>query len=143
MKDFAPGTRRLNIENRWIPPPDVMSKDEIRAWLAYLLPVWGSKALTKVLALRTGVRSKVTGASWIYPTEQVRLSHVLKRIISGELILVDGKAVIAPYPKALVGPLRGWFDMKAGRIRYESGFPQPQLPSFKSLLDNPPKRKGC
>jgi hypothetical protein len=37
-------------------------------------------------------------------------------------------------------PLRWWYDMKAQRVRIEPmELPAPTLPSFKTLLDNPPK----
>jgi hypothetical protein len=37
-------------------------------------------------------------------------------------------------------PLRWWYDMKARRVRIEPmEVPVPTLPSFKTLLDNPPK----
>lgn len=51
-----------------------------------------------------------------------------------------GKAVLADYPAPLRMPLRMRFDMKSGRVRIEPmELPAPILPSFKTLLNNPPK----
>jgi hypothetical protein len=131
-----------------------MSIDEIRAWLTFLLPIWGTSLLTRTMAFKTvcAAKMKADGRQRIYPTEQVRCSHTLKRIISGELVpirgqnrrgkggkCVAGRAVIADHPV----PLRRWpnlsVDLKSGRLKIEPPEILPKLPSFKSLLDNPPR----
>ena len=115
-----------------------MSCDEIRQWLTFLLPTWGRKLAGVVQC--PWVRAKADGRSWIYPTQQVRFSHVLRRIISGELILRDGKPVLADHPQPLVRAPKISFSMKTGRVTIApEPEPAPTLPSFKALLDKPPR----
>ena len=130
MPEFSRGTPECK-RTGWRPPPDVMSCDEIRAWLTYLLPTWGSKLLTRTLCLKgvqTGATATASGKRKIFPTEQIRMSATLRRIIAGELIPQRGKVgihtpgraiAVLHNPQPLVGPLRTRFDMKTGRIVYE------------------------
>jgi hypothetical protein len=118
------------------PPPDIMSQAQIRWWLTNLVEQhgWTAAALARTLNLRASneVRRKgLGGDNFIWPTEHIRISHVLDRIIRGELVPRCGRAgkkddaVIADNPKPLV---------TVGRIP-----PGDCLPSFRSLLLNPPR----
>ena len=139
----------------WKPPPDVMSCDEIRWWLKALTTRyhWQKKPLARLLGTeRTRFYDKITGKRWLFPSEQIRYSHILKRIISGELVLIPGrrggcppkwpgKVVIADFPVPLAQPPRFRFDLRTGKVERPSPHetPGPALPSFKTLLDNPEK----
>jgi hypothetical protein len=126
-----------------------MSVEEIRWWLKELLRRhgWGTRVLGRTMGLRNPqcVMAKADGRQWIYPREQVRMSYVLKRIISGELICIPGrghkgKAVIADNPVRLRMPLRMKFDVRTGRVGFVPlELPAPTLPSFRTLLENPQK----
>lgn len=133
------------------PPPGVMSQDEQRYWLTELLERrgWGYNVLARTLGCRGDLNRKRRGKEWFYPTEQVRFSHQLQRIISGELVCVPGKAkcgpngkkraVIADHPVPLAPPTKLVYDMKAKGLRAvptrELG---PALPSFGTLLNDVP-----
>ena len=145
MHDFGHGTAD-NRRRSWQPPPGVMSCEEIRQWLVVLLPIWGSKLLNRTLAFRGNlVVAKSRGKQRIYPTEQIRCSHTLKRIISGELVPIRGKsghagrAVIADRPVPLRRLPHLQFNLQTGRVKLVPQEVGPQLPSFKSLLENPPR----
>jgi hypothetical protein len=43
-----------------------------------------------VPAKPSNIWRKAKGKEWIYPTEQVRMSRQIKRILSGELVCVPG-----------------------------------------------------
>jgi hypothetical protein len=102
------------------------------------------------------VGAKASGKAWISGTEQIRMSYVLKRIISGELVCIPGKpgrakgggyqpgnAVLADHPVPLRQPLKMVFYFKLGRLRMVPVREPPgqSLPSFKTELNNPPKWK--
>jgi len=82
-------------------------------------------ARTLGLANECSVWRKADGREWIYPTEQVRMSRQIKRIISGELVCVPGKpgrvkggayqagrAVLAAHPVPLVPPVKQVLDVE-------------------------------
>jgi len=131
-----------------------MSVEEIRWWLTELLDRgWGRNVLARTLGLtqeRT-LRAKASGKAWIYRTEQIRMSYVLKRIISGELVCINGKpgrgnagnAVIADRPQPLRPGLHWHVDLRRGTAYLEPTEPPPTpLPNFRTLLENPrPWRK--
>lgn len=113
---------------------------------------------------------KATGREWIYPTEQLRMSVQLRRIISGELVLkqrVNGfklrgvrkvrngqpqfhdgvpvyDAVLADDPQPLRMPqqIQMRYDLRSGRLVQLPTLMEPEnpLPSFKRALEN--LRKG-
>ena len=141
-----------NQPSHWKPPPEMMSCDEIRWWLTALRQRygWGTRVLGRTMGLRNeaAVGAKASGKAWIYGSEQVRMSRQLKRIISGELVPIPGrrgrghagKAVLVAHPTPLRLPTRMRYDMTCRRVRFEPmELPAPALPSFKTLLDNPPK----
>jgi hypothetical protein len=71
-----------------------MSVDEIRWWLTELgRRGWGTRVWGRTMGLRTPqcVMAKADGRKWIYPREQIRMSHQLRRIISGEFVCINGK----------------------------------------------------
>lgn len=122
-------------------PEGVMSCDEIRFWIRELMDNhgWGGRLLARVLALpdRGALMSKLR-RSWIYPGEQVRLSGQLDRIISGELVPVNGGqnragyARVADHPRPLELPARLAYDFKAGRLAWvrPRQVTPPTIPSF-------------
>ena len=130
--------------------PDVMSCDEIRYWINALTSEhgWGSHCLTRTLGLHNpGSMMSKLKRSWIFPSEQIRLSRQLKRIISGELICVSannrGKAsrldaVVADNPVPLQRPARLAYDFSTGRLRWVRPHvgTAPVLPSFATALQN-------
>jgi hypothetical protein len=126
-RDFARGPRN---DKGWVPPPDVMSQAEIREWLTFLRVNYGHRHLRRLLVC-PGWRKKADGREWIYPTQQVRFSHVLKRIIAGE---------VPEYCPRIIPRPRINFDIKTGRFTIAPPEPpRPKLPSFKQLLENPPR----
>jgi len=127
-----------------------MSVEEIRWWLTELLDRgWGRNALARTLGLtqeRT-LRAKASGKVWIYRTEQIRMSYQLRRIISGELVCINGapgrghagKAVIADHPQPLRLPIQ-WRINLTRKDPFEWRArepPPPALPNFRTLLENP------
>jgi hypothetical protein len=127
-----------------------MSVEEIRWWLTELRRRrgWGTRVLGRTMGLRNPqcVMAKADGRQWIYRCEQIRMSYVLKRIISGELVCINGKpgrgnagkAVIADHPQPLRRPLQWNVDLKRGTVGLKAIEPQlPTLPNFRTLLDNP------
>jgi hypothetical protein len=127
-----------------------MSCDEIRWWLCELRRRgWNSSELQRALAIRGNIGHKASGRAWIYPTEQIRMSHVLRRIISGELVLGPPRwtshstwrcdAMLATRPEPLRMPLKMVFDFHRGRLALTPSHTPPEnpLPSFKTLLNNP------
>lgn len=134
------------------PPAGVMTPEEIRYWLKELLRRgWTAICLQRTLGAKRGIKQKMSGDAWIYPTEQVRFSKQLQRIISGELVqqAVDPNAppcshkskrnaVLAEHPVPLSGPMTMVYDFRAGRLALRSTEPERKLPSFKSLLNDPP-----
>jgi len=128
-----------------------MSVEEIKWWLTQLLDVhgWGSHCLRRTLGLSDKgscniVRHKADGRSWIYLTEQIRMSHQLRRIISGELVQQRlrrngsgwiARAVIADHPQPLRAPLHWSFDFRRGTVAMKASEPpQPMLPNFRTML---------
>jgi hypothetical protein len=105
-----------------------MSQQEIRWWLTELRRRygWGTRVLGRTLGLanEAAVERKANGKEWIYPCEQIRMSYALKRIISGELVCIDGKpgrgnagkAVIADHPVPLHQPPRWHFKPRQGEV---------------------------
>jgi hypothetical protein len=92
------------------------------------------------------VMAKADGRQWVYPREQIRMSHQLRRIISGEFVCINGKpgrgnagkAVIADHPQPLRPGLHWHVDLKRGTAYLEpEGPPLPMLPNFRTLLQNP------
>lgn len=145
-----------------IPPPGVMTAEEIRYWLNVLTRKygWSPIALGRVLGMKhpQGIYGKRKGTHWIYRTEQLRFSRVLKRIIDGELIFVPwvrkrvevfpavpGHAVLADHPVPLPQPVRYEFDFKAGmlqRILWRKRGTS-TIPSFKKALQNAGRWRDC
>jgi hypothetical protein len=130
---------------------DLMSVDEIRWWLKELMERrgWGTRVLGRTMGLRNPqcVMAKADGRQWIYPRERIRMSHQLRRIISGELVCINGKpgrgnagkAVIADYPQPLRLPIQWHINLKRkDPFEWrEQTPPLPTLPNFRTLLENP------
>jgi hypothetical protein len=131
-----------------------MGEEEVKWWLRELIERhgWPVSCLGRTLGLSQGykgqVRSKMDGRSWIYETERIRMSYVLKRIISGELVpkplrtpggRMRWEAVIADHPQPLRLPIQ-WHINLARKDPFEWRVeepPPPALPNFRTLLDNP------
>jgi hypothetical protein len=133
-----------------------MSVETIRWWILELLDHrgWGARVLGRTLGLRNPqcARAKADGRQWIYPREQLRMSHVLRRIISGEFVCRPGKpggikggghqrgeAVIADHPQPLRLPIQWHINLKRKdpfEWRVDEP-PPPALPNFRTLLDDP------
>ena len=131
-------------------PPGVMSCDEIRYWISVLPSEhgWGKHCLSRTLGLHNpGSMMSKLKRSWIFPSEQIRLSRQIGRIISGELVCVsmpfNGKtrkfeAVVADNPVPLQRPARMAYDFVSGRLRWVRPHvgTAPVLPSFATALQN-------
>jgi hypothetical protein len=109
---------------------------------------------TMGLANPSNIWRKADGREWIYPTEQVRMSHQIKRILSGELVCVPGKAgrvkgggykpgeaVLTTHPVPLVPPNKLVLDVEhlfkrgVGRLKVVPAYEPPtlKLPDFEAL----------
>jgi len=135
--------------------PDVMSQQEIRWWIQELRRRgWRQNCLGRTLGLANprSVWRKADGREWIYRSEQIRMSYVLRRIISGELVQLEGgkrgrpdlngrvaKAVIADHPQPLHQPPQFHIDLaRRAQVSWViPGPPPPALPNFRTLLENP------
>jgi hypothetical protein len=124
-----------------------MSTDEIRWWLMELhRQGWSWQCLGRTLGIsRPDMHGKADGSNWIYRSEQIRFSFMLKRIISGELVQVgrgtayhQHQAVQADHPQPVRTPPHWHINLARGtaELRAPEG-PAPILPSFKTLLENP------
>lgn len=122
-----------------------MSCDEIRYWLRELMARgWSCSALTRVLgASNDGSLISKLKRSWIYPSEQIRFTRQLDRILSGELVQARcGKwgrleGVLADNPVPIRRPARMVYDLKTGKVGYVAPRPTivPMLPSFRDALE--------
>lgn len=148
---------------RWKPPPGCMSCAEIRWWMLELQRRgWNRGEMQRTLGMPNHDWRKALGKEWIYPTEQMRYSRQLRKIMSGELVLrgrlsVRGvpvmnrygtrvrDAVLADEPVPLQMPMKMAFDMKTGRIGLLPKYlpPENPLPSFRTLLANAQKKFSC
>lgn len=126
-------------------PKGAMSCEEIRCHVRELLenPAHGWKAYALGRALGFGDRSPDSSLksklrrSWIYPGEQLRMSRQLARVLAGEIICVDRKAVIADKPVPLRLPVRFRYNLAAGAIERVQHSPLTRnvvLPTFRSLM---------
>lgn len=113
---------------------------------------WRQNALGRCLGLANprNVWRKGDGREWIYRSEQIRMSHVLKRIISGELVQVEGgkrgrpdlngrvaNAVLADHPTPLVQRPEIKYHLLAGRLRVTPREPPiPALPTFRQMFEH-------
>jgi hypothetical protein len=133
-----------------------MTCEQIRWWLTELRRLgWGMKVLGRTMGLAkpSNIWRKANGKERIYPTEQVRMSRQIKRILSGELVCVPGKAgrvkgggyqpgkaVLAAHPVPLVPPTKV-LDVEhllkrgVGRLKVVPAYEPPalKLPDFEAL----------
>jgi hypothetical protein len=134
-----------------------MSVEEIRWWLLELLRRrgWGTRVLGRTMGLRNPqcVMAKADGRQWIYRGEQIRMSHQLRRIISGEFVCINGKpgrgnagmAVIADHPQPLRLPIQWHINLKRKdpfEWRAQEPPPPPMLPNFRNMALHPRVRGG-
>lgn len=132
-----------------------MTEEEIRYWLNALLYKhgWGPRGLARTLGMRDmtgGVINKASGRSWIYRTEQLRFSRVLKRIIAGELVYRPAEYILAgcklvDHPVPLPQPVRHEFNFQTGKmVRI---LPRQQgtstVPSFQAAMKNAGRWRDC
>jgi len=129
---------------------DVMSVEEIRSWLAQLKedPSWGGGALAQAIGLHcrerrdnlAALNGKIKGTNWIYPSEQLRFTRQIRKILAGEIVCrkfgkrFDG--VLAEHPIPLRASTRLRYDLSSGRLVFSS-IPfanRPTLPSFQSVI---------
>lgn len=114
---------------------------------------WDRGVYARYFGMRDANWRKAFGKQWIYPTEQLRLSRQLKRVIAGEIVLAprlkkngqpykrEHVAVLAAQPVPLAMPMKLTFDFAARRFRMvPQRQPQNPLPSFQTLLG---PRSGC
>lgn len=141
----------------------VLSCEEIRYWIRTLLANgWRRTALALALGFHdSSAKSTLAGKirkrnpGWIYPSEQLRITNCLAKILSGEIVCahIRGRTyapVLADHPVPLTLPRPWRYNLAAGRMeRCADPRPKgPQLPSFRSLIDrpvehwDPPKRHG-
>jgi len=133
-----------------------MSVETIRWWLVELKRRgWPTRLLGRTMGLRNPqcVMAKADGRQWIYEGEQIRMSHQLRRIISGELVPRPAKsrsygdreqrpgvAVIADHPQPLRLPIQWHINLKRRdpfEWRVEEP-PPPALPNFRSMFESSP-----
>lgn len=139
----------------WKPPPDCMSCQEIAFWMRELRRLgWARGPVARSLGGRQNWR-KADGKEWIWPTEQIRYSHKLKRILAGEIVLKDymkdlghrvnmrkQDAVLCYPPRPMKLPMKIRFDYKTGRTHIGPYRISPNpLPVFSKALENPRKWK--
>lgn len=163
MGQFRP--THISYERRpWYKPADdVMSVNEIRYWLKEIPEKhgWRQHAFARALGTKySEILKKVSGKSWIYRTEHLRYSRVLKRIISGELICDPGTprkrkiviipripphAVVATNPRPLPQPVRSTFDFATGKLAhiYPRREKESPIPSFQTALKNAGRWREC
>jgi len=131
-------------------PKGVMSCDEIRFWIRYLLEQegWRPLVLARAIGIHTDnrhagghVRRKLDADEWIYPGEQIRFTRGLRRVLAGELVcrhLGGNKwgCVVADNPVPLRLPTRMRYNLAAGRLEYAPTTLEckPSLPSFRDVL---------
>lgn len=132
---------RFASDTRAIRSPDVMSCDEIRYWLKWLRDQgWGREALARAIGLYDGatLRGKIVGSSFIYVTEQRRLSRLIPRILSGELVQDGHQAVLADRPVPLKLPPQLKLDFKTGRLLWQIPRVQfiPTMPGWQAGIAN-------
>lgn len=136
---MRPNFNREHVRTKSV--PGMLSCQEIRYWMAYLLDNgWTTNSLQEALGVyrRQAVWCKAKGKKWIYAHEQPRFSRQLKRILSGELVRGPGASVIvADDPKPLRLP--GRMAVVDGRLRWLKApeLPKPSLRSFRDIFDNP------
>lgn len=109
---------------------------------------WNRGVMQRTLGMKHHNWSKANGKDWIYPTEQIRFSRQLRKIIAGELVLKvyprpsayqrKQDAVLTEKPVPLVPPLRKAYSVKLGRLVDVPAYTPPEnpLPDFKRALDN-------
>lgn len=119
---------------------------------------WNRGAMQRALGMRKGNWRKADGKEWIYPTEQIRFSRQLRRIISGEIELkqttrrsrrdarqpgprFQQTVVLATQPQPLVPPMKKVYSLKTGRLVDVPAYTPPEnpLPNFKAILENVPR----
>jgi hypothetical protein len=139
-----------------------MSCDEIRYWIREIItnPDWGWKgrgtAIATVLGIHTGrsanshLRRKLDPDCWIYPGEQIRFTKGLRRILAGEVKVVEGRCprgrartwnvVVVDNPVPLPRPRRLRYNLATGRLEHVTDplESRPSIPSFKDALRNAP-----
>jgi hypothetical protein len=104
-----------------------MSCEEIRFWLQELhRRGWQWPALGRALglAIPRNANRKAQGKEWIYRSEQIRMSYMLKRILAGELVPGGGRGVkhdpyrvaIAENPRPITRPPAWHIDLARGRV---------------------------
>lgn len=131
-----------------------MTVEEIRYWLDALLHKhgWGPNGLARTLGTKTpgAIINKAKGESWIYRTEQLRYSRVLKRIIAGELVYRPAQYILAgcqlvDHPVPLPQPVRYEFNFQVGNLR--RFLPRmagtSTVPSFQGALKNASRWRDC
>ncbi len=137
---------------RTSPPDWAYSCDELRFWIKHLLKSpgtkWGPQALglalgcggpdpRKVVYAKIGERKR----GWIYPSEQLRFSRQLPRILSGELepTKINGKIAVrvSDNPQPLKLPPRWRYDLKRGKLErhpFRTLQYRNSLPSFANVM---------
>jgi hypothetical protein len=111
---------------------------------------------TMGLANPSNIWRKADGREWIYPSEQIRMSRQIKRILSGELVCVPGKpgrvkgggyaagkAVLTTHPVPLVPPTKLVLDVEhllkrgVARLKVVPAYEPPALrvPDFEALRE--------
>lgn len=126
-----------------------MSCEEIRWWMRELRRRgWNRGVMQRLLGSRHHNWCKADGKDWIYPTEQIRFSRQLRRVIAGEIVLKvyprpsayqrKQDAVLAAHPVPLVAPLKKVYSLKLGRLVDVPAYTPPEnpLPDFRTALTN-------
>lgn len=130
-------------------PPGALSCDELRFWIRWLLKTpgtpWGPMQLGRAFGCAgqqpdAAVLTKLSGG-WIYPSQQLRWSKQLPRVLSGELVPVRigqrREVRVAEKPQPLRLPARWRYDLKRGKLEHHP-FRMPRyrdpLPAFKAVM---------
>lgn len=146
-------------------PPGALSCEELRFWIRWLLKTpgtpWPKQALGRAMGCGgrgpgTTLNAKIYDKTrvWIYPSEQLRFTKQLPKILAGELepCTVPGKrghlrhaARVAAHPKPMRLPMRWRYDLKRGKLeRHPFRTPQYRdtLPAFSTLMERCERWEG-
>jgi hypothetical protein len=123
-----------------------LDTNQIYGWAGHptaLARAFGFNDSSPVSSMRSKYRER--NRAWIYPSEQLRFSRQLKKLLAGEIICrqvgTRWQAVVADAPQALRQPVRFRYNLARGGLEWVrvGGSPGSVLPSFKTLMSAAPR----
>jgi len=123
---------------------------DLRFWVREFLtdPYYGwsgdRKALGKAFGTKPyNLKTIADGTRWIYPPQMLAFSRVIERLLAGELVPRDGKAVLVSDPVPVTPKPRTRYQYVLGRGLVMTPIAPPRaparLPSVKTWAQNPRK----